>query len=272
MDEGICRLAEGEGVTSRSITYLHGIRDAELEVAMAWLPQPASRGRILDLGAGTGRQAARLAAMGYQVTAVDLPSSAYAAQRVHPVIDYDGLRLPLPNGSVDVVFSSNVLEHVPAVEALLRETARVLAPGGRAVHILPTPAWRWWTSATHYPWVASRLLGRMASKATGAALEGRAVGIGGPNLAWPTRHGERGNALTEAWYFSGRWWRACFRRAGFDLEASAPVGLAYSGSMLLGPRLPLHWRRRLASLVGSSCRIYVIKPHRAGCSGSAGQQ
>ncbi|WP_425388041.1 class I SAM-dependent methyltransferase [Arenimonas malthae] len=250
-------------MTGRSITYLHYIRDAELEVALAWLPPPASGARILDLGAGTGRQAARLAALGYHVTAVDLPSSAYAAQRVHPVIDYDGRNIPLPDGSVDIVFSSNVLEHVPAVEALLCETARVLAPGGRAVHILPTPAWRWWTSATHYPWVVTRLVGRLASKAIGLASEGHSAASGGPTLAWPTRHGERGNALTEAWYFSRHWWRECFRRAGFDLEASAPVGLAYSGSMLLGGRLPISWRRRIARFAGSSCRIYVIKPHRA---------
>lgn len=249
-------------MTSKSITYLHCVRDAELEEALAWLPPPASGARILDLGAGTGRQADRLAAMGYQVTAVDLPSSAYAGQRVHPVIDYDGKCLPICDSSVDVVFSSNVLEHVPAVEALLRETARVLVPGGHAVHILPTPAWRWWTSATHYPWMASRLLGRLASKAAGGASEKHSVGTGGPNLAWPTRHGERGNALTEAWYFSGRWWRACFKRAGFDLEASAPVGLAYSGTMLLGGRLPISWRRRIARFAGSSCRIYVIRPHR----------
>jgi len=32
----------------------------------------------------------------------------YAAQRVFPIRDYDGRTIPLPDASVDVVFSSNV--------------------------------------------------------------------------------------------------------------------------------------------------------------------
>lgn len=42
----------------------------------------------------------------------------------------------LPAGSVDVVFTSNVLEHVPpdSLLAIHRETARLLWPGGFAVH------------------------------------------------------------------------------------------------------------------------------------------
>lgn len=42
----------------------------------------------------------------------------------------------LPAASVDVVFSNAVLEHVPgdAIRAMMRETRRVLRPGGLAVH------------------------------------------------------------------------------------------------------------------------------------------
>lgn len=239
--------------------HLHAVRCAELEQALVWLPAPGCTVRILDLGAGTGRQAALLAGMGYQVTAVDLPSSAYATQRVHPVLDYDGRVLPLPDASIDVVFSSNVLEHVADVEELLRETARVMAPGGRAIHILPTPAWRWWTSVTHYPWLAMRVLRWLLGIAPRAVASRRHDAPAGPRLAWPTRHGERGNTLTEAWYFSQWWWRACFARAGFELEASAPVQLFYSGSMLFGERLSIAARRRLARVFGSSCRVYVLR-------------
>ena len=242
-----------------SIEHLHALRDAELDTARAWLPSPGAR--LLDLGAGTGHQATLLTDLGYAVTAVDLPSSAYAAQRVHPVIEYDGRTLPLPDGSMDVVFSSNVLEHVKALDELLQEIARVLAPGGVAVHILPTPAWRWWTTLTYYPWLLKRVI----------TLAGAMVRAQPPNgdcgpkhtravLLLPERHGERGNFLTEAWYFSEHWWRRSFTRAGFEVVATAPVGLAYTGSMLFADRLSVAARRRWARFAGSSCRIYVVRP------------
>lgn len=55
-------------------------------------------------------------------------------------IDYrcpaDAVACGLPDASMDVVVSSNVLEHVPprALEAIHREMHRVLRPGGLAIH------------------------------------------------------------------------------------------------------------------------------------------
>ena len=47
---------------------------------------------------------------------------------------------PLPDGSLDVVFTSNFLEHLPSRDAVmdaLREAARCLRPGGRIVCLGP---------------------------------------------------------------------------------------------------------------------------------------
>ena len=51
-------------------------------------------------------------------------------------VEYDGLRLPLPDESVDLVVSKSVLEHVPPEVAagLLSEMYRVLRPGGSVAH------------------------------------------------------------------------------------------------------------------------------------------
>jgi hypothetical protein len=48
----------------------------------------------------------------------------------------DATATGLPDGSVDVVFSNSVLEHVErsALDALMKETRRLLRPGGIAVH------------------------------------------------------------------------------------------------------------------------------------------
>lgn len=59
----------------------------------------------------------------------------------------------LPGGSIDCVFSSNVLEHLPhkdAVDAVLREARRLLRPGGQIVlmgpnvRLIPGAYWDYW--------------------------------------------------------------------------------------------------------------------------------
>lgn len=250
--------------------YLHRLRDLELHAASRDFPAPAQDGqalRVLDIGAGTGRQSAKLQEAGYVVTAVDLPSSAYAATRVFPVQDYDGRTLPVPDGHVDVVFSSNVLEHVPHLEALLAETLRVLSPDGVAIHILPTAAWRTWTTLTHFPWVLKRLFQvTLARRRRQVGAEGPALPSDAWGAVWPSRHGERGNIVTEAWYFSEQWWKRAFRNAGFEVVESRPAGIFYSGSILFGERLGNGVRRQLARWLGSSCRIYVLRPASRGNS------
>lgn len=246
--------------------YLHGLREFELGAARDDFPSPIKDGRrvrVLDLGAGTGWQARQMSESGYDVIAVDLPSSAYARERVFEVQDYDGHTLPVPTRQVDVLFSSNVLEHVPVLAPLLAETRRVLATDGVAIHILPTSAWRTWTALTHFPWVIKRALQTMLGRrGRGAAGVGRGECSAVDRLfgIWPRRHGERGNVLSETWYFSETWWRREFEAAGFEVVETRPAGIFYTGSILMGARLGIHARRGLSRWFGSSCRIYVLRP------------
>ena len=63
--------------------------------------------------------------------------------------------LPWEDGTVDEVFSSHLLEHVPDAAAALREWRRVLRPGGKLTVRVPNlPAWveRWLASAPPERW------------------------------------------------------------------------------------------------------------------------
>jgi SAM-dependent methyltransferase len=89
--------------------------------------------RVLDLGAGTGKLTALLAALGADVTAVD-PDPAMLAElrRGLPAVRALGgsaEAIPLPDGSVDAVLCGQAM-HWFTMERALPEIARVLAAGG----------------------------------------------------------------------------------------------------------------------------------------------
>src|SRR5262245_24433663 len=130
-----------------SLDHLDAIRGAELDKIASFFPTGA---RVLEIGAGTGKQALELQRRGFEVIAIEIAGSNYAAHRVFPIKDYDGRTIPLGDASVDVVFSSNVLEHVEHLSRMHAEIRRVLAPGGTCIHVLPTHTWRLWTTLTSY--------------------------------------------------------------------------------------------------------------------------
>jgi ubiquinone/menaquinone biosynthesis C-methylase UbiE len=98
--------------------------------------------RVLDLGCGAGRFVTALRAAGAEPIGVELAEAALErARRNVPGADFrlvepDG-SLPLGHGEVELVWCSEVLEHVPDTGALLTEVRRVLKPGGRLLVTVP---------------------------------------------------------------------------------------------------------------------------------------
>jgi SAM-dependent methyltransferase len=98
--------------------------------------------RVLDLGCGAGRFVAALRDAGAEPVGVELAAGALErARRNVPgadlrLLEPDG-SIPLGHGEVDLVWCSEVLEHVPDTVALLTEVRRVLARGGRLLLTVP---------------------------------------------------------------------------------------------------------------------------------------
>jgi len=98
--------------------------------------------RVLDLGCGAGRFVAALRNAGADAVGVEIAEAALErARRNAPGADLRPLEadgsLPLEHGSVDLVWCSEVLEHVADTEHLLLEARRVLRRGGRLLITVP---------------------------------------------------------------------------------------------------------------------------------------
>jgi SAM-dependent methyltransferase len=92
--------------------------------------------RVLELGCGTGNDAARLAGAGFDVVAIDGSAEAIATASRHPGVDFRiaDMTEPLPfaDDAFDAVMSNVALHMFGDAEtrAVFAEIARVLRPGG----------------------------------------------------------------------------------------------------------------------------------------------
>lgn len=113
-------------------------------------------GHLLDFGCGNGAQTLHFADHFDRVTGVDIQDEYLAdfrreitarglADRFDAVATGGGA-VPLEDGSVDVLTSFTVLEHVPDEREALAEFRRLLKPGGRLVLTVPN---KWWIFETH---------------------------------------------------------------------------------------------------------------------------
>lgn len=124
------------------LLYRLGIVLAEL--------RPGLGHTVLDFASGSGWLSAWLNRLGCHTIALDVSPTALELARELFALDarqrpelrpeflaYYGRRIPLPDASVDRIVSFDGFHHVPNPEEVLRELARVLRPGGRAVFAEP---------------------------------------------------------------------------------------------------------------------------------------
>ena len=96
-------------------------------------------GRLLEVGAGTGRIALPLHRRGRRIVGVDLSRPMLDRYRAKaaaeglappPVLQADATRLPFPDAGFDAVLEVHVLNLVPGWRRALAEARRVLVAGG----------------------------------------------------------------------------------------------------------------------------------------------
>ena len=246
-----------------------------------------SNDKVLEIGGGSGFQASLISKCVDEITSIDVyPHPTPVAE----VKVYDGINIPFPDKYFNAVFSSNALEHIQDIDGIMLELKRVLKDNGVSVHIVPTVSWRVFTSLAHYPGIPRLLWSNYQNLKTKIAPpavtkapapeireDPSSLLLSSIDIRWISnifthfklkwiksillspRHGERGNALTEAWFYRSKWWRSKFMENGMVIENEFSLGLFYTGNIVFGRVLPFSIRRFLSKLFGSSTRVFLLK-------------
>ncbi|MEO1039741.1 MAG: class I SAM-dependent methyltransferase [Pseudomonadota bacterium] len=221
--------------------------------------------RVLDLGCGRGRHLHGLYwhERALDVTGLDLdetdlgaaidgfftlPPPPEAPPRSASFSVGDAGRLPFADASFDIVICSEVLEHLPDVDAALGEITRVLKPGGRFACSVPRywPEAICWALSKEYPNTPG---GHVRIFRTGALRRQVA------------RKGYR--AYRRHWahaLHSPYWWLQCaLWKTKDDSRLVAAYRRFLEWDLLKAPRLTRWLEAALNPVMGKSVALYFIK-------------
>lgn len=149
---------------------LRSLRIREIKILSAFLKDRQFIS-CLELGAGEGWQSAQLKRFCSSVLATDLNEDRlFSGCKINGVtrsiVDAENLEDAFPNQKFDLIFSSNMLEHLPEPNLCLQQSKNILDDGGMIVHIVPNLTWRFLCALLYYP-VKLRNVIRMFTKTSG---------------------------------------------------------------------------------------------------------
>lgn len=217
-------------------------------------PLPLSGQRILEVGAGSGRDSLELARKGARIYVLDYVASSFevirrlARERKLEVICVcaDATRMPFREGSFALVFHQGLMEHFRDTQPLLRENYRVVAPGGHCLVDVPQ-RYHIYTIAKHILIGMNRWFAGWETEFAPGQLERLLRGVGFTIV-------ETGGDWFRPGFFyrSARYALLKLRLARLPLYPRAPRWLgaipAWIRSRLRGTRLGLHTYAMIATL------------------------
>ena len=98
---------------------------------------PQSDDHILEIGCGRGFITKKIQKVASHTYGVDVNPESIANGVTDQLRQMSAEDLEFPDESFDKVYSFHTIEHIPHPKKMLREVARVLKPGGKALIVYP---------------------------------------------------------------------------------------------------------------------------------------
>lgn len=118
----------------------------------------------LELGCGSGQNSRHLAYYCKHLTATEYDAAKITACETEQislaVADAQNLS-EYATDSMDLIFSSNMIEHLHRVDDCLGECSRIIKTGGIVVHTVPTRTWKVFHLLMFYPVIVRAMLLRL---------------------------------------------------------------------------------------------------------------
>lgn len=227
--------------------------------------------RALELGCGSGAYSKYLAYYCKQLIAMEYNERRLTAKsdKKTTFIIGDAHELSqFGNNEMDLIFSSNLIEHLPDIDKCLVECRRVIKQDGQIIHTVPNRTWKFFHLLLYYPFAAKVLLLRLFSAKRAAellesispeagydsSLRPQASAFSVKNHLFPKTHGISKSHYGEFKKWGQRHWINTFKRNG--LEVAEIVKLPFYFGWGFNFRLIL----RLGNYLGmSSSTAYVLR-------------
>lgn len=249
-----------------STTLRRVLRTREMEVIFQDVPEDGFE-RCLELGAGDGFQSLQLKRYTSELISTDINRKRlvtnYSGKIRYTVCDAENI--PFKDGEFDLIYSSNLLEHLPHMVQGLSEMTRVMKDGGVMVHVVPNRFWK----VLHLGLFYVAQLVALVEVITGDSIRGKGGAGNNPGKTrasfwrrnlFPQAHGMGSSNILELIRFGKGQWTKNFRGLGLE-----PVKIM--------DRLPVHSpyrfgldkvRKRLEKGGFSSSICFILQ--KPGCS------
>ncbi len=122
-----------------ALLSLHPPRKTELDFPFTYLAD-MPKGRLLEVGFGSGEMLDKLSTWGWQVEGIDFDPTAVANAKARGLNVRQGDFLAEAPAQYDVIFLNHVWEHLPEPIAMLKACAERLSSGGRLLIAQPNSA------------------------------------------------------------------------------------------------------------------------------------
>lgn len=253
------------------IQHLQKFRYRELEIAFKHL-ESNSFGKGLELGAGDGFQSKLLIQYIDHLIATDLNDERLSLNSTSTRIEYiildaEEVKGSFAPGTFDIVYSSNLMEHLPNVRKCFKGIYNVLKDDGIALHIMPSPGWRFFATLLHFPNKFANILMRISNKTSTSTSSKkgnnlkvkREKGSRVKNFFIPKPHGISSNFISEFFAFSKSKWIKDFEATDFEIVkiVKGPVSSGYGFGF---DRI----RKFLEKIGVATEYIYIVKKKKAG--------